>query len=205
MAAGAALAAADAQAVPIYLDVEDVTISPDSRSREILLNVSNLINRDASLPDASLAWNNPPDIMPSNLTFTGLNNMAMALPSPLRPGDLVGQNPPGDTPNPFVGSFNLATVNPPDTVPDPGAWVGLSNAFLGWQVDIPGGSPHFGWLRVSLDNAGNFTLYDFAIEDQANTAIRAGQTAAVPEAGSLALLALGAAGLALWRQGRRSA
>ena len=202
----AALAAADVQAVPIYVDVADVTISPDSSRRDILLNLSNLVNPDATLPDASISWGTPPEPMrpsPLTLTFTGLNNMAMALPNPLRAGDLVLGSPPDPAmPSPFVGSFNLATGASSD--PLQGEWVGLSNAFLGWQVDVPGGSPHVGWLRVSLDTAGNFTLHDFAIESEPNASIRAGQTAAMPEAGTLALLALGAVGLALWRPRRRS-
>ena len=60
VAAGAALAAGEAQAVPIYFDPADATISPGGRNREILLNVSNLINRNANLPDASIAWASSP-------------------------------------------------------------------------------------------------------------------------------------------------
>ncbi len=74
---------------------------------------------------------------------------------------------------------------------------------IGVEFDI-GGNTHYGWIRVENRTGVPthlFTLVDFAYEDQPNTAINAG---AIPEPGSLGLLALGATGLLGWRR-RRSA
>lgn len=84
---------------------------------------------------------------------------------------------------------------------------GLFNSFIGTrgyagvQFDIPGGSPHFGYLDVAVDQTGNkLTLYGGAYESQTGVGIAAG---AVPEPSGLALLAMGAAGLAAWRRKSR--
>ncbi|MGD9719798.1 MAG: PEP-CTERM sorting domain-containing protein [Pirellulales bacterium] len=72
--------------------------------------------------------------------------------------------------------------------------------YLGIQFDIPDSSPHFGYLDIGIDQAGQtLTVYGGAYESLANTAI----TTPVPEPGGLALLAAGAAGLAAWRQRRK--
>ena len=56
------------------------------------------------------------------------------------------------------------------------------------------GATHYGWLRLQFGaNAGTRAIVEYAYENVANTAIPAG---AVPAPGSLALLALGAAGVA---------
>ena len=49
-----------------------------------------------------------------------------------------------------------------------------------------------------------FTVVDYAWGD-VGTAITAGQTTAVPEPASLGLLAVGAAGLLIWRRSRGKA
>jgi hypothetical protein len=72
-----------------------------------------------------------------------------------------------------------------------------TTGFAGVVFNI-GGQPHYAWLRIQVNGAGDFlTIIDWAYEDQANTPIAAG---AVPEPGSgalvgLGLLALGARGV----------
>ncbi|REK15941.1 MAG: PEP-CTERM sorting domain-containing protein [Planctomycetota bacterium] len=66
---------------------------------------------------------------------------------------------------------------------------------MGVVFEIPGGSPHFGFLDVAVA-AGAITVYGGGYESDPNTPIVAG----VPEPGSLTLLAMGAAGLVAWRR-----
>jgi hypothetical protein len=81
-------------------------------------------------------------------------------------------------------------------------WLDAGIGFAGFRFDN-GSGPQYGWARIDMDGApGNsFTLVDFAWADVGDS-ITAGQ---VPEPGSLALLALGGAGLLAWRTRRAKA
>lgn len=76
--------------------------------------------------------------------------------------------------------------------------------FIGFSFNTGAGT-QYGWARVNMQGSpGNaFTLVDYAFGDP-GVMIRAGQTA-VPEPGSLGLLAVGAAGLVAWRRRRKVA
>jgi len=80
-----------------------------------------------------------------------------------------------------------------------GSFLGTSGKYLGVRFDISGNT-HYGWIQVNVPG-GTFptsaTITGYAYEDIADKQITAG---AIPEPGSLALLALGAAGLAAWRK-----
>ncbi|QDV74298.1 PEP-CTERM sorting domain-containing protein [Botrimarina mediterranea] len=66
------------------------------------------------------------------------------------------------------------------------------------RFDIPGGSPHYGYLDVAVNDSGSqLTLFGGAYESVSGVGIRAG---AVPEPAGLGLLAMGAAGVAAWRR-----
>ncbi len=85
-----------------------------------------------------------------------------------------------------------------------GLWLGgVANKFAGLRFNIvsPGiTNTHYGWVKLSV-NAGltNITVHSYAYETIADKGLMAGQ---IPEAGSLALLAAGAAGVLAWRKKR---
>jgi hypothetical protein len=85
--------------------------------------------------------------------------------------------------------------------------------FIGFRFNN-GGGMQYGWLRVKMPGPPysdtRFKLVDYAWGDPGDQ-IRAGQTSlagdqveAIPDQGSLGLLALGGAGLMVWRKRRRS-
>lgn len=99
------------------------------------------------------------------------------------------------TANPsFFGSMAYGAVNPNaqfNNVTD--KYVGLS---------FPAGpNTYYGWVRVDVTNSTNhFVIKDWAYESVAGTGISAG---AVPEPGTLGLLAAGALGVTALRRNRR--
>ena len=79
-----------------------------------------------------------------------------------------------------------------------------SDNYIGFKFDA-GGTELFGWARITLEalgSAGRATIQEWAYEDTGN-AIQVGDTgAAIDEPPALALLALGAGGVAAWRRRR---
>jgi hypothetical protein len=89
-------------------------------------------------------------------------------------------------------------------------WHGKGTDFVGFRFDN-GAGKQYGWVRVHMDGGTSkfgFTVVDYAWADPGEP-IKPGQTGssssiALPKEGSLGLLAVGAAGLALWRYRRKS-
>lgn len=85
-------------------------------------------------------------------------------------------------------------------------WLSTGTGFIGFKFSSPQGT-EYGWAQLTMDEGapGNaFTLKDFAWADP-GTPIFTGETTAVPEPGSISLLATGAVGLLLWRRQRANA
>ncbi len=97
------------------------------------------------------------------------------------------------------GNFaqSMAYANNPDSQFD-----NATNAYIGLEFPISGPN-HFGWIRVSIDNAaGTFVIHDWGYESTPGVGIEAGAT---PEPGTLGMLAAGAAGLACMRRRKNAA
>jgi hypothetical protein len=113
----------------------------------------------------------------------------------------------------LVKKFNANDVIGPGPTPTKGSTVivGASSAG-GGDISNFGGGPayiglyeggHYGWAEVNIVGGFQGTLLGFAYDTTAGESIKAGQTSSVsstPEPSSLALLALGSAGIAAWRR-----
>ncbi len=88
-----------------------------------------------------------------------------------------------------------------------GLWTGgVSEKFAGLRFNIVPSpavtNTHYGWVKLSVHvGLTNITVHSYAYETTPDTLILAG---AVPEAGSLALLAAGAAGVLAMRKKRKA-
>ena len=106
-----------------------------------------------------------------------------------------------------TGSFNTATTGVVFGSAA-GNWQYSAENIIGFQFVAAAGTTHYGWMRFAMGAAGSSgtsmtrTVVDYGYESTAATSILVGATgaappspAAVPEPSSLALLAVGAAGL----------
>ena len=100
----------------------------------------------------------------------------------------------------FAVSFGHKTYGP---------WANKSG-YLGFKF-VSNSKTDFGWahlkvnVRQSVLPIMSGSISEFAYDTVPGQTIRAGQTSAIPEPGTLSLLALGAAGLAVLRRRKRSA
>jgi hypothetical protein len=87
-------------------------------------------------------------------------------------------------------------------------WVSNGIGYMGLKFTV-GGKSYFGWAKMSVTTSSkgglDATLYEVGVDTVAGQDINAGQTSAVPEPGTLSLLALGAAGLFALRKRKLSA
>jgi hypothetical protein len=120
----------------------------------------------------------------------------------------LGKGSPIGPDTPFKETF-LVSANNFNKTQVVGPWAGLGKGYLGFEFNSHG-ADHFGWLALSI--YGKFPTHlsvhvgEYAYDTVAGQTIDAGQTSsAVPEPGTLALLAFGAAGLAVLREKKRSA
>ena len=81
-------------------------------------------------------------------------------------------------------------------------WLGAGIGFVGLKFNN-GSGVQYGWVRLNMSGApdNHYTMVDYAWGDVGDTIL----TGQIPEPGSLALLAVGAAGLLAWRRHRTKA
>ena len=76
--------------------------------------------------------------------------------------------------------------------------------FIGFRFDLGNGT-QYGWIEVAMQGTplNRYTILGYAYADPGES-ISAGQISAIPEAGSMGLLALGGVGLMMWRKRRQT-
>lgn len=197
--AGTAFGVPAAEAAPIYFDAPDTIYRADATTP--VVNVLFDIDGD-SVDDYSLDLLGGTDAY-AYWTSLGGNQVVTVLfdVDALTGGVVVG-------PGQYYGSDSkLAKAKASGTTG--GHWPNnlLDPRFVGLQFLI-GGQTHYGWARVGVDVDGTAgvaqgVVYDWAYDDTAGAAITTPGTASVPEPSSLALFALGAAGVAALKRRRR--
>ena len=169
----------------VYTDVPDTTISQGQGP--IYINLDNVGQNEFAIA----AFSNSVRVNPYNVG--GQQSLVLTSNSyyvnSFVPGALIGPDAAAASGGRFAGR---------QSGPDFYNFVG-TDKYVGLKWDIGGGDFRFGWARVDVTPAGGgtATLFSYAYETAANTAIAAG---VIPEPSALALLAAGGGAVALRRR-----
>jgi hypothetical protein len=98
-------------------------------------------------------------------------------------------------------AFDRYFGDPPTYLEELGEWDNGLTAFAGFRF-LNASGVHYGWVRLLVEETSNqITIFDYAYDDTPNTAIAAGAGApAVPEPATMALVLIGACGVAARRR-----
>lgn len=211
MSAAALAAAAPAQAGIVYYDPADVT-TPASNHSSIFFSMTNAFPPINTLMSYGPGFygGTPADFWLHHHTS---GSAMMRIGSANTNNQIMVQRYTGITYYGGPTSWRRPQrLNAGDAIGPAGYWGGGSNA-LGWggsgYVGVRfyiGADIRYGWVNITINPDYTSTLHRWAYEDTGGQ-ILAGDTAsgAIPEPASIVLMALGAAGLALYRKRRKAA
>ena len=148
----------------------------------------------------------------ATVSFPGTNGVT----GPLAFGDTIGTASSFSTSSPY--KISKASIDTAGTITPSGNYPIGSDQYMGLQFDVSG-STHYAWALIQVSTSATFNDPDwtgvintqvkqFGYESVAGADILAGATSGgaseVPEPSSLAMFALGAAGIAALRRRRKS-
>jgi hypothetical protein len=200
--AGAAALVAPAAHASIILTTVNTTVNGTDAGAFYNLNLSGPSSDDITLE----AITNANGIIATDNDASATANGATAIlmngffPSALNSGDAIGA-----ASTTWGTGGKLADTN--SKLGAGGNWpTGNNPAYLGFSFEDVSSNTYYGWAQIIASSDGSsssFTLLDYAYQSTANTTIDAGDTGAnVPEPSTLALMGLGAIGLAALRRRR---
>lgn len=133
------------------------------------------------------------DVLLKNFVFGGVNYHALTVS--YAPGKVIGFNPFGTTPfrnyvtaltegfmidSSSVGPTFYGTLAFEENNPN-AQFKNAEGAFIGMSFPVGPTDLYYAWIRVNIDNeAGTFTIVDWAWEDQVGVGIAAGDTGLIP-------------------------
>jgi len=190
LAAGAVIGGAGAYATVHYTET-NVTLNTFPSSFDILFGGENKFS--ITLAHNVGGWNLAAvGANTANAMWRGTSMGTFAIP--LDKGDAVKGGYWGNNPI----SWNMAGYVTASSYT--GNFRDTTNKYLGVRFFLSGNT-NYGWVAAQVNsNVTEVKITGYAYNDSMNGGIEAGSI--VPEAGSLALLALGATGLAAWRKKR---
>ena len=138
-------------------------------------------------------------VVPESLNSTGFSKLVEGF----EVGPSLGADYKFHASAQFGNTLTFSGVLGPNTAAS--GWEYGDTGFFGFTFDSAG-TTHFGWGEVTIDDRGNagdgdnFIISRAFYNSTGGASINVGDTGAVPEPSSFALLAFGAAGLATWRR-----
>ena len=217
VAAGAVLAAAGpADASIVYSGLLNKTVTVNDPG--VMLSISTVDGDTGaafSFFNTQHLYNNPRRTPPGNWSYR--EGYALAFNAALNhanpPLAFVASNFPKNSPVRASGGFSVWLFDKEKIVggggtTNRGNFLTAAGGYIGFQITAGAASGYTGWIQINNIAAdfSSYTIKDWGYQND-GTLIPAGDTGAttVPEPTSLALIAMGVAGLALYRKRKQDA